>query len=159
MKKMLIAMDDSEDCQKAIEYVGHHFSGVKDLRITLLHVLSGFPTELWDDGHLLTEEERKDRKAVIDTWVTHHQGSMEAVFQKSIERLTAAGIQRRQIETRIVPESIKAVDQCILAEARNGGYQTVVIGRCHHKVKRLLLGTVANRIIHSGTGMTVCVVG
>jgi nucleotide-binding universal stress UspA family protein len=158
MKKMLIAVDDSEDSRKAVEYVGQNFSSVKDLWITLFHVLLGFPTHLWDDGHVLTREEKTARKAVIDTWVTNQREAIDAVFQEAIETLTRCGIHPRRVETKVIPESIKAIDQCILAEARAGGYQTVVIGRCRRPAKHFLLGPVANKIVHSATGMTVCVV-
>ncbi len=39
MKKMLIAIDDSEGSLKVVDYVGRQFAGLSDLWITLFHVL------------------------------------------------------------------------------------------------------------------------
>lgn len=68
MKKILIAIDNSAGSLKALDYVGRQFSRRKDVQITLYHVLLGEPPEFWDDGHILTEEEKKARKDVIEKW-------------------------------------------------------------------------------------------
>ncbi len=159
MKKMLVAIDDSEGSWKAVDYVGQQFAGVDDLKITLFHVLLGLPPQFWDDGHFLTEEEKAVRKVVVEKWQSNQKYILEPLFNRAIEKLTASGIGREQIETKSISESVDAVAQCILAEAKGaGGYRTLVIGRCGRSVKHFLLGSTASTIINAGAGMTICVV-
>jgi nucleotide-binding universal stress UspA family protein len=160
MKKVLIAIDDSEGSLKAVGHVAGQFAGMSGLQVTLFHVLLGEPPQFWDDGHLLTEEERKARKAVIEKWVTNQKTRLEPIFQKPIEILAREGISRDQISTKFISESIDVIPQCILAEAKGGGYQTLVIGRCgRSRTMHFLLGSVANQVVNAGEGLAVCVVG
>ncbi len=159
MKKMLVCIDDSKGSWKVLEYVGNQFTGVKDLEITLFHVLLGLPPAFWDDGHFLTEEEKQARKAVVDKWMANQKQILEPLFQKAIKTLTLQGIPSEQIKTKFTSESVDAVDRCILSEARSGDYGTLVIGRCgKHSTKHFLLGSVTSRIVNSGAGMAICVV-
>ncbi len=158
MKKMMVAIDDSEGSWKAVDYVGQQFAGVDDLKITLFHVLAGFPPQFWDDGHLLTEEEKATRKIVIEKWLSNQKYILEPLFKRAIEKLTAIGVRREQIETKFISESIDVIPQCILAEAKAGGYQTLVIGRCGRAIRHFLLGSTANTIVNAGAGIAVCVV-
>ncbi len=159
MKKMLIAIDGSKGALRAVEYVGEQFSGMGDVQITLYHVSQGVPPELWDDGHILNETEKGARKSVLDTWQANKKIMLEATFQKAIEALTTKGINPEQIETKSTQEPVADVPDCILTEARNGGYQTLVIGRCgHSSTAHFLLGSIASRIVNHGAGLAICVV-
>jgi nucleotide-binding universal stress UspA family protein len=158
MKRMLIAIDDSEGSWKAVDYVGQQFAGAKDLAVTLLHVAVRLPPQFWDDGHLLSEQEKQDREKVVDTWLSNQKKAFEPLFKRAVERLVRWGIGSGQIATKVISDSIDPVFQSILGEARAGEYQTLVIGRFGHRVKRLLLGSTANRVINAGAGMAICVV-
>ncbi len=160
MRKILVAVDDSEGSLKALDYVARQFAGAKDLQITLLHVLLGEPPQFWDDGHLLTEEEKKARRVVIEKWMTNQKTRLEPIFEKATEILTQGGIPRDQISTKFTSESIDVIPQCILAEAKSGGYQTLVIGRCgRSRTMHFLLGSIANQVVNAAEGLSVCVVG
>ncbi len=160
MRKILIAIDGSEGASRAVDYVGRQFAGVSDLRVTLFHALLGEPPQFWDDGHLLTEDEKKARKTVIDKWLANQKGRLDSIFQKAIEALNRAGIGSEQIVTKFTTESIDVVARCILAEARAGDYQTLVIGRCgRSQTMHLLLGSIASQILNAATGLALCVVG
>jgi len=160
MKKLLIAIDDSEGSLKAVDYVSRQFSGMTDLRITLYHVLLGEPPQFWDDGHLLTDEEKKARTTVIEKWLANQKNRLEPIFQKAIETLTRGGVSPDQISTKFTSESIDVIPQCILGEAKAGGYQTLVIGRCgRSRTIHFLLGSIATQIVNSAEGLAVCVVG
>ena len=157
MKKLLLAIDDSDGSWKAVDYVGQQFAGLNDLKVTLFHVLVGFPPQFWDDGHFLTEEEKSARQAVIEKWLSNQQSILDLLFKRAIEKLTASGLRRDQIETKYISESIDVIPQCILAEARAGGYRTLVIGRCGHSVRHLFLSSTAGTVVNAGAGMAVCV--
>jgi nucleotide-binding universal stress UspA family protein len=160
MKKVMIAIDDSDGSLRAVEHVARQFGGMRDLQVTLFHVLLGEPPQFWDDGHLLTEEEKKARKAVIETWLSHQKSRLDPIFQKATEALTREEITRDQIVTKFISDSIDVIPQCILAEAKAGGYQTVFIGRCgRSRTKHFLLGSIANQVVNAAEGIAVCVVG
>ena len=160
MRKILIPIDGSEGASKAVDYAGKQFTGIGDLRITLYHVSLGVPPELWDDGHILNEEEKTARRKVLDKWLTNQQAKIESVFQPAIESLTQNGIKPKQIETKSVSESVRNTAECILAEAKAGGYQTLIMGRCGASTTaHALMGSIANKIISRAAGIAVCLVG
>ena len=157
MKKILIALDDSASAMQAVEYTGRQFAGTPDLEIGLVHVLPNLPAIFWDEGHILNDEEKRERKKVVDKWIADRKSKMEPVFRKASETLTRAGIKPGQITTRSISDSTD-VPQSILEEAKDKGYQTVLVGRCNHKAKHLL-GSVSGKIVNQATGVAVTVIG
>jgi nucleotide-binding universal stress UspA family protein len=132
---------------------------MSDLQITLFHVLPGVAPELWDDGHILTEEERAARNVVLDKWASNQKLKLAPIFQTAIEKLIRNGINPKQIETKSASESAAKVPDCILTEAKNGGYQTLVLGRCGHSpTAHYFMGSIASKIINHGAGITISVV-
>ena len=159
MKKVLVAIDGSEGALKAVDYVGRQFAGTADMQITLFNVSPGVPPELWDDGHILSEEENADRKKVLDKWLHNQRLQLESVFQPAVETLTKRGIEAKQIETKSASETVKNTPECILAEAKTGGYLTLIMGRCGlHRTAHALLGSTVSKIINRGAEIATCVV-
>jgi nucleotide-binding universal stress UspA family protein len=158
MKKMLIAIDDSKSAMKAVEYAGQQFSGIGDLQITLVHVLPNLPAIFWDEGHILSEQEKAERKKVVDKWLADRKAKMEPLFRRAIEVLAGMGIKMQQVQTKSISDSTD-VAQSVLEEARDGGYQTVIVGRRGAAGgKHTLLGSVTSKIINQGSGIAVTVV-
>jgi nucleotide-binding universal stress UspA family protein len=152
---MLIAIDDTPVSMKAVEYAGQ-FGGASDLQISLVHVLPNLPAIFWDEGHILSEEEKADRKKVVEKWLADRKVRMEPVFKRAIDVLTRMGVKPQQVQTKSISDSTDIADS-ILEEARDGGFQTIVLGRCDHRAKHIL-GSVSNKIVEQGRGMTVTVV-
>ncbi len=158
MKKMMIAIDDSRCAMKGVEYAAEQFGGGKDLQITLVHVLPNLPAIFWDEGHILTEGEKADRKKVVDTWLNGEKKKIEPLFTMAIETLSRKGIGKEQIRTKFISDSTDAA-QSLLEEARDGKFQTIVMGRCGaSQGKGSLAGSVPSRIIHLAAGVAVTVV-
>ena len=157
MKKTLIALDGTASALRAVEYAGSQFAGIGDLQIALVHVLPNLPAIFWDEGHILNEEEKEDRKKVVDKWVADRKAAMEPVFKKATDILARAGIKPQQIVTKSITDSTD-VSASLLEEARDNGYQTVVVGRCNHPVKHLL-GSVSRKLVDRGEGLAVVVIG
>jgi nucleotide-binding universal stress UspA family protein len=83
---------------------------------------------------------------------------MEPVFQKAIDVLTGKGIKPQQIQTKSISDSTD-VAESILEEAKDGGYQTIIIGRRGRaEGKHSIIGNVANKIVNQGSGMAITVV-
>jgi nucleotide-binding universal stress UspA family protein len=158
LNKLLIAIDGSECSQGAIEYVGRQFSVNRDLRVTILHVLPYPPAPFWDDGHILTEGEKASRNEVIEKWLANQRTKLEPLFQEAVEILISRGIKPEQIEKKSISDSTD-VAESILEEARDGAYQTLVLGRCGLSAsKRFLMGSVTTKIVNHGAGIAICVV-
>ncbi len=156
MKKMLIALDDSESAMRAVEYAGQQFSGDGDAQIGLVHVLPNLPAIFWDEGHILSDEEKKDRKKVVDKWIADRKAMMEPVFRRAVEVLAKSGIKDRQVKTKSISDSTD-VARSIIEEAKDNGYLTIIVGRCDHAAKHLL-GSVSGKIVNLGAGIAVTVV-
>ena len=158
MNKILIAIDGSDNSLKATDYVARQLSGTAGLQVTLFHVLPYVPAVFWDDGHILSKEEREARKKVVDKWLTNRQSVIEPVFEKAIALLLAHGIKTEQIETKIKSDSIDVAGS-ILEEAHDGRYHTLVMGRRGiSPAKQMLMGSVTTGVINHGTGMAICIV-
>jgi len=156
VKKMLIALDDSTAAMRAVEYAGQQFGGNGDIEVGLVHVLPNLPAIFWDEGHILSEDEKKERKKVVDKWIADRKAKMEPVFRKAAEVLAKNGIKTAQVRTKSLSDSTD-VALSILEEARDVGYQTIIVGRCDHPSKHLL-GSVSGKIVNLGAGFAVTVV-
>jgi len=158
MRKILIAVDDSEGSLKAVDFIGQQFAGVKDLKITLLHVIPNLPAPLWDDGHILTQEERDARNQVIDKWLANQKFKLEPMFAKAAEMLTKRGVDKSQTDTRTVADTLDVAGS-ILHEVKDGDYHMLAIGRHgYSKTERFIMGSVATAVINRGAGMAICVI-
>ena len=141
-----------------MEYAGQQFSEIGDLQIALVHVLPNLPAIFWDEGHILSEQEKAERKKVVDRWLADRKARMEPVFRKAIDALTGLGIKLQQVQTKSISDSTD-VAQSILEEARDNGYQTIIVGRRGAaEGKHSLIGSVTSKIINQGSGIAVTVV-
>ncbi|MGE5300994.1 MAG: universal stress protein, partial [Acidobacteriota bacterium] len=144
---MLIGIDGSDCAKGAVEYVGRQFGANRDLRISLLHVLPYPPAPFWDDGHILSEAEKALRNQVIEKWLANQRAKLEPLFKEAAEILISQGIKPEQIEKKSISDSTD-IAESILEETRDGGYQTLVLGRCGLSAsKRFLMGSVTTKII------------
>ncbi len=131
---------------------------MSDLFLTLFHVLPNLPPRFWDDGHILTKEDKEARQVVVDKWLENRKLATEPMIGNAIEGLTRAGIRREQIETKTIPDSTNEVTS-ILEEAGDGGYLTLVLGRYGLSwIDEHVLGSTTGKIIHRGAGLAICVV-
>jgi nucleotide-binding universal stress UspA family protein len=156
MTKMLIGIDDSLSAMQAVEYVARHFGNNKDIQVGLVHVLPNLPAIFWDEGHILSDAEKQDRKRVVDRWLVAQQAKMEPFFKKARDMLVAGGITGSRVDSKFISDSTDA-GHSILEEARDNGYRAVVVGRSHHSPKHALGATAAGIASH-GTGMVVMIV-
>jgi len=157
MKKMLIAIDESPSAFRAVEYVAQQFAGAGELEIELVYVLPNLPAMFWDEGHILSEDEKHDRKKVVDKWLADRKAKMAPVFKKAVDALTGKGFKTQQITTKSLSDSTD-VAESILEEAKNGGYQTIAMGRRGNASGKAIIGSVSNKIVSQGSGVVVTIV-
>lgn len=158
MTKLLIAIDGSDNAMKAVEYVARMFSGINDLVLTILHVLPYPPAPLWDDGHIPSEEEKELRTRYLEKWLKGEKAKADPLFDRAVKILTGRNIKPGNIQTRSISDSIDVAGS-ILEEARDGGYDTLVLGRRGMSpAKHFLMGSVTSKIVSHGAGIAICVV-
>jgi len=158
MERLLIAIDGSEGSRKAVEHVAFHHTLTPGLRVTLLNVLPEMPPAFWDDGHILNETERAERKRTIEKWKQNQKLKIETVFENAAAILSAGGVNPEFIEKKTIIGPGDVADE-ILDEARNGGYDDIILGRRGHSgASKFLMGSVSTKVVNHGTGFTICVV-
>jgi nucleotide-binding universal stress UspA family protein len=156
MNKLLIGIDDQPGAMKAVEYVARHFGGTDDLQVGLVHVLPNLPAIFWDEGHILSAEEKGERKKFVDKWLAAQKTKMEPVFGKALGILERSGVKPARVVTKSISDSTDVADS-LLEETRDGEYQTIVVGRCERAAKHVL-GSVAGKIVSQGRNIAVTIV-
>ncbi len=142
---------------KAVRYAAEHFAGMAGVQITLLHVLP-VPAVFWDEGHVLSEEERKERRRFFEQWREEQRKRFEPAFREAFEALVQKGIRREQIIIKDASDTVDAADR-ILDETRSGGYKTLLIGHCKHdKASHFIRGSVTMEIVHRGAGAALSII-
>jgi nucleotide-binding universal stress UspA family protein len=159
VKKILIGVDGSDSSFRAVEYAGEQFSGVSDLQMTLLHVIPYPPAPLWDEGHIPTAQEEKEREQAIEKWVADQHAGAGPVFNKAISILVDKGVARSLLNVKTISDS-GDIAESILEETRDGGYMTLIAGRRGFTaMKSMVMGSVTTKLVNHGSGVAVCVVG
>jgi nucleotide-binding universal stress UspA family protein len=159
-KKILLAVDASENAMRAVEYTGNIAGNAQGFEVQILCIerlphRDLYPDEnTWKEG---CEETRTEMKAFMGT---------------ARERLAELGMSGLSISEHYVTSCISpftdtepkcsrgtSVAQDILEVLKDGGFGTVVIGRRGvSKAEEFLFGSVSNKIIHSVKDCTVWVV-
>lgn len=154
-KRILIAMDESQNALRAVEYVARSFT--PDHAVTLYHVIMDtamicdlnspelIPYFVAQQITFCSLEEKK-------------RNLVERAMEEAKARLVRAGFQEERISARMESKK-KGVAGDILAEARSG-YQTIVMGRRGLSgVAEFLIGSVSQKILHNAGDITVVLVG
>jgi len=155
MTKILIAVDDSSAARSAVAYAGRYFGKADGVEVGLVHVLPNLPAIFWDEGHILSDGEKADRRKVVDKWLLEHRNKMEPLMEKDRSSLATAGIPASKVVAKFISDSTDPADS-ILEEAKNSGYKVVIVGRSHRS--RHVLGTMAAKIVGRGGGLVVTIV-
>lgn len=155
-RNILVAFDGSESAFKAVDYVGAQFTGITDMTITLFYVVPSVPPQFWDDGHILSPQERQERQGVIDKWFENQKKVMEPHFEKAGTALIDTYLfGAKQVEGKMRSD-VTSVADAVVEEAKSGKYRTLVLGR--RGGIPTVAGSLTAAILHKGAGLAVCVV-
>jgi nucleotide-binding universal stress UspA family protein len=161
-KKILVAVDDSDQSLHAMHYVGSLLRDTRDVNVTLLHVLKPMPRELLEHGgsenpnveDSLGAQLRKDQ----EEWV-RMEGAVEyPILLKALERLGQTGFPIDRVTLKFGHEP--DIADTIIDEAKSGAYGTIVVAR-HETTgaKRLFSTSITDRLLRDLAGTAIWVLG
>jgi hypothetical protein len=139
-------------------YAGEFLGSIPDLQYTLLHLIPSVPPAFWDDGHILSLEERRVRRDQVEKWRLQWTQQAEKYMAEASDFLVQKGVPSENVTTSIVPTK-KGIARDLLNEISESHYEIVLVGkRSFKKNTSFLLGNRANKILHSVKGVILCMV-
>lgn len=143
-QRILIAFDESENAERAVDYVAGNFP--KDAKITLFSVLQDTAAICDMNSPELTPYFKSQQHAFC-TLEDKKKSLLRDAGQKAINRLMEAGYQEDQIAVKVEVKK-NSVAKDIVEEARSG-YDLVVLGRRGLTgIKDYILGSIAQKVLH-----------
>lgn len=145
---LLMALDESENSRRALEYVSLWAACTEAVQVTLVHVIKEPSRDVLPD-----EDEREE-------YIGQKKKAAEAFLGRVEKDLNSRGVPDSRIEVKALhcspPETV--VD-AILGETRSGDYDTIVLGRRGmSKKEEYIFGSVTNRIVREVSDISVWVV-
>jgi nucleotide-binding universal stress UspA family protein len=149
-KRVLIAVDSSENALRAVDHAGFMLSGT-DCPVTIFHTMRHL-------RRFVPQEILAEAPELEELWKTKAGQQIEPFMKKAKEVLVKAGVSESQISKKIVDGSRSAAND-ILEEARNNQYGTIVMGRRGISgVQEFFMGSVSSKVLQNSTGMAVWIV-
>lgn len=159
-KKVLIAIDGSENSLRAVRYVADIITGSSGYAVQLLHI------ERLPERDFFPDDESWRKQCA------EHTQAMKTFMEKAKATLVKAGLSADDVMTEYIASCAAANDwekeACsfgrnialeILAVAEKEKFGTLVIGRRGvSKAEEFLFGSVSNKLIHHAKDRTVWVV-
>ena len=146
-RNILIAVDESQNAQRAVNYVGKLLGGIEGFKVTVLHVISE------------PEEDYFQNKSDKDQWYDDYRQQVDQMLEKYRHILIDAGFHPENVLTHSTIRYCPSMAECILAERDNTEYSTLVVGRkgLTH-TEEFLFGSISGKIVRTAKNCTVWVV-
>lgn len=159
-KKILLAVDASENAMRAVEYVGSIAGDGHGFEVQLLCIERLPHRDLYADEATWMkgcEEARNELKSFLER--ARNRLAEMGVSGPNVTQQYVTSCISPFIETAPVCSRGTSVAQEIMDALKAGGFGTVVVGRRGvSKAEEFLFGSVSNKIIHSAKDCTVWVV-
>jgi nucleotide-binding universal stress UspA family protein len=153
--KILIAVDESKDSMKAVNYVAKGMNSAAI--VTLFSVLPDATAACGLDSPTLTPLFRKSRQAFCAIEDTK-KDTANAFMQKAKKVLVESGFASKNVAVKIRKKK-SGIARDILKEAEKGKYDTLVIGRRGLSgIKQFLLGSISDKVVKFAKKASVVVV-
>jgi nucleotide-binding universal stress UspA family protein len=151
VRRILIALDQSEEALNVVRYVAGVVGGREGVEVTLYHVIREFmPLHPEFDLGVLPEVQARFEES--------SRQAMDKVFGEARRLLLAAGFTPANIKTKIEPAGVD-VAQEILSGAEKGGYDTIAMGRRGMgRLRQFFMGSVSTKVVQHAKGRTVWIV-
>jgi nucleotide-binding universal stress UspA family protein len=146
-KRILVAVDESENSRMALLYVADFLGGFPGFRVILLSVLSVPDVDFFESG-----DERKN-------WIRTKQAALSEMLERYRQILIHSGFPENEVLTELIITKDKPVSTVILDAQEMYNACTLVVGRQGMSRKEeFLFGSVSNKLIHKSSRCAVWVV-
>jgi len=153
-QKILVAIDDSENAMRAVEFIVKSFT--PDHRITLFSVILDTATICDMENPSLTPYFMA-QKGAFCLVEDQKRTLVNEALQKAKEFLIKAGFEEGHIVIK-VEEKKRGVARGIIDEAASG-YDAIVMGRRGLSgIKEFFLGSISQKVLQSAEGVSVLLV-
>ena len=152
-RKVLIAIDGSNQSLRAVRYVGRTFGPVRGFGADLLHLIKGPPP-------FLVQESRTDPHALarLKTLQSKIRRQAEDYLTQAKEEAVRSGIAEENVTLRQV-EIKTGLAKDIVFEAQNGLYDALVLGRRGlGRVQEMFMGSVSSQCVELAKSVPVWLV-
>lgn len=161
-KHMLIVVDDSSESAKTLHYVGLLLRDIRDVTITLFHVLNPMPRELMEHGGSENPDTEARLSAQLrqaqEEWVRTEEALEYPILIKALEELGQTGFPLDRVSLKLGHE--RDVADTIIDEVHGGEYGTLVVTRYARGSGRRLFGYgMIDRLMRELPGTAVWIVG
>ncbi|MBI9084412.1 MAG: universal stress protein [Desulfobacterales bacterium] len=154
IRNILVAVDGSDQALEAVRFAGITFPPEKT-HVLLYHVGSPVPEAFLD---LRKDLEFRSSVVPISAWASQMKKNMEAFMDRSCESLKDSGFSQDAISVEIAKKN-KGISRDILQKAKEG-FSAAVIGRTGvSRIKDILMGSVAEKLVGVIKGLPLIVVG
>lgn len=159
--RILLAVDESENSHRVVQYVGSLLSRVPDAVITLFHVLKPMPRGLLEHGGsenpAIETQLRMQLRNEQEAWIRKERESECHVLKQACETLAQSGFDMSRVAVKYGHDD--NIARNILEEARSGRHDTIAVGRQGiSRIKRMFGGGTTDRILHDAKGFAIWVV-
>ena len=152
--KILVALDDSENAMRAVEYIAKYFA--TDSKITLFNITQD-TAALCDMNSPALTPYFKSQQSSFCTLEDKKKSLVDIALKKARGKLIAVGFEEKNITIKAETKE-KGVARDIVQEARSG-YNTIVLGRRGQSgIKDFILGSVSHKVFQLAKDISVLVV-
>ena len=137
--KVLVAIDGSDACMRAVDHASFILSNNPEVYLTLLHITSDAQRYSKID---FDKEPNPELEEII---ARGDKARIEQFYPHAIKKLEGAGISEDRVKLEIIEGKVR-IGKAILACAQSGNYSTVVIGRSGID-KAFFMGSASRYII------------
>jgi len=159
--RVLLAVDESENSHRVVQYVGSLLSRTPDAVITLFHVLKPMPRRLLEHGG--SENPAVEAQLSVqlrheqDAWIQKERESECHVLKQACETLAQSGFDMKRVRVKYGHDD--NIARNILEEARSGHHDTIAVGRQGiSRIKQIFGGGTTDHILHAAKGFAIWVV-
>jgi nucleotide-binding universal stress UspA family protein len=153
-QKILVAVGISDRTLDTVRYVSQVWP-LQNIEVVLFHVLRTVPEEFWDYQR---EDRFPEQVQAIKAWAAKQQKAAEEFMDEVRQVLLDAGMPSEAVTVNIHEMETDVPEDLILESQR--GYSAVVGGRYEEsKLKEIVLGRVATRLIERLTQTCVVMIG
>lgn len=153
-KKILVPIDGSDRALNSVRYVAR-VEPFRNMDIVLFHVFNSVPEGYWDLG--------KDPRSTstvrqVRSWEIGQRKRIDLYMERALQLLLRAGVPSESIIIKIQNRKM-GIARDIIREARNGYDAVVTRRRGMTGLRRIVLGSVATKLLSQITFLPLILVG